>query len=278
MKKILVPTDFSENSKAGLRFALQWSSVEKLELLFLHVLHILRPTQWTDPYFLQYPETQKKSAQATLEKFVEDVYREMKLPQDNCSYAVVEGYSAELGIMQYCRQHGDIDFICISTRGAGRLTRILGTNTGNLITKSTVPVIAIPGDYEPKPFKQLMFATDFHNYKEELKQVVEFARPLKAPVEVLHFSWPDEAIPDKEIIEDGIKKEFKYPVKLHIEHSDAVHSLVHDLQKQIEVSKPSLTVMFTDQNRTIFQRIFLSSKAQELSFDLKVPLLVFHKN
>lgn len=278
MKKILVPTDFSDNSKAGLRFALQWSTVEKLELLFLHVLHILRPTQWTDPYFIQYPDTQKKKTQAQLEEFVEHVYREMKLTQDNCSCTVVEGYSPELGIMQYCRQHGDIDFICISTRGAGRFTRILGTNTGNLITKSKVPVIAIPRDYEPKPFKQLMFAADFHNYKEELKQVVEFARPLKAPVEVLHFSWPEEAIPDKEIIEDGIKKEFKYPVRLHIEQSNAVHSLVHDLRKQIEVSKPSLTIMFTDQNRTIFQRIFLSSKAQELSFDLKVPLLVFHKN
>jgi nucleotide-binding universal stress UspA family protein len=278
MKKILVPTDFSENSKAGFRFALQWSTMQKIELVFLHVLHISRPVEWTDPYFLQYSEREKKEIKQDLEKFVADVYEEMDMKQENCSCVVVDGYSAELGIMQYCSQRGDIDFICMSTYGAGKLTRVLGTNTGNLITKSKVPVIAIPKDYKPGPFKQLMFAADFHNYKQELGQVLEFAQPLNAPIEVLHFAWPGEAIPDKQIIEDGIKTEFDYPVSLHIEQSDAVHSLVHDLQKQIELSKPSVTIMFTDQSRTLFQRIFLSSKAEELSFDLKVPLLVFHKN
>jgi nucleotide-binding universal stress UspA family protein len=43
VKKILVPTDFSEYSKAGLRFAIQWSAVQKIELIFIHVLHIPRP-------------------------------------------------------------------------------------------------------------------------------------------------------------------------------------------------------------------------------------------
>lgn len=278
MKKILVPTDFSENSKAGFRFALQWSTVEKIELVFLHVLHISRPVEWTDPYFLQYSETERKSTAGKLNNFVDEMYTEMNVRPEKYSCVVVEGYSAELGIMQYCRQHGDIDFICISTHGAGKLARILGTNTGNLITKSKVPVIAVPKDYQPTPFGQLMFAADFHNYKKELKQVVDFARPLKASIEVLHFSWPGDAIPDEEIIEDGIKKEFKYPIKVHIEQSDAVHSLVQDLQKQIERSRPSLAVMFTDQSRTLYQRIFLSSKAEQLSFDLKVPLLVFNKN
>jgi nucleotide-binding universal stress UspA family protein len=278
MKKIVVPTDFSENSKAGLRFALEWSTVEKMEIVFLHVLRIFQPAQWTDPYFLQYPESEKKKISKQLEEFVVEAYSEMNMKPDGYSCIVVEGYSADLGIMTYCKERGDIDFICMSTEGAGKFARILGTNTGNLITKSKVPVIAIPGDYRPEPLKRLMFAADFRNYKQELKQVVDFARPLNLSVEVLHFAWPGEALPDAEIIEDGIKKEFDYPVKLHVEHSDAVHSIVHDLQKQIEESKPSMAIMFTDQRRNLFQRIFLSSKAEQLSFDLEVPLLVFNKN
>ena len=85
-------------------------------------------------------------------------------------------------------------------------------------------------------------------------------------------------VSDKEIIERGVKKEYGYPVNLHIEQSDAVHSLVQNLQKQIEVLKPSIAIMFTDQGRSLFQKIFLSSKAEQLSFELKIPLLVFHKN
>ena len=61
MKKILVATDFSNNSKAGLRFALQWSTREKLELIFLHALHILRPIQWTDSYFLKCAEKETRN-------------------------------------------------------------------------------------------------------------------------------------------------------------------------------------------------------------------------
>src|SRR5215467_10009116 len=129
MKKILVPTDFSENSKAGLRFALQWSAIQKIELVFLHVLHIIRPVEWTDPYFLQYSEREKKSTSEELEKFVAEAYYEMNMNEENCSCEIVEGYSPELGIMQYCRDRGNIDFICMSTRGAGKFTRILGTNT-----------------------------------------------------------------------------------------------------------------------------------------------------
>ena len=278
MKKILVPTDFSENSKAGLRFALQWSTVEKIELVFVHVLHIPRQLQWTDAHFSMYSKKEKETYKEKLKKFVSDVYQRLNIQQGKCSWIVIDGFSPELAIIDYCNHRGDIDFICISTLGAGGLKKILGTNTGNLITKSKVPVIAIPADYKIKPFTSLMYAADFHNYKKEFKQVVDFARPLKIPVDILHFAWPDEAIPDKEIIESGIKKEFRYPAKLHIEKCDATHSLVENLQKQIEVSKPSVTVMFTDQGRTLFQRIFLSSKAEQLSFHLKVPLLVFNKN
>ncbi len=278
MKKVLVPTDFSNNSKAGLRFALQWSTMDKLELIFVHVLHILRPTQWTNAYFLKYAEKEKKNYKQKLEEFVARFCKSLNVKPRKYSCIIIEGFSADLAIMEYCRQQGDIDFICISTGGAGRFKRILGTNTGNLITKSEVPVIAIPKNYKVKPFKLLMYATDFQNYKEELKEVVAFARPLKTPVEVLHFTWPDEAIPDKEIIETGIKKQFKFPLKVHFERTDATHSLVQNLQKQIQASKPSIAIMFTDQNRSLYQRIFLSSKAEQLSFQLKVPLLVFNKN
>jgi len=278
MKKILVPTDFSEHSTAGLRFAIQWSTVEKIELVFIHVLHISKLPQWTDAYFLQHSENEKKKYKERLEKFVSDVYERMGRKQEKYSCVVIEGFSADVAILNYCRHRSDIDFICIATRGAGRLKRLLGTNTGNIITKSNVPVIAIPENYQPRAFERLIYAADFHHYKQELGKVVNFARPLKMPVEIVHFSWPDEARLDKEIIESGVNKEFGYPVRLHIEQNDAVHSVVQNLEKQIEVLKPSIAIMFTNQNKSLFQKIFLSSKAEQLSFELKIPLLVFNKN
>ena len=121
MKKILVATDFTESSKAGLRFALQWSAVQKIELIFIHVLHISRPTQWTDAYFLKYSENEKKNYQVRLEKFVAEVYETMNIKEERHSCMVIEGFSPDIAILDYCSHRSDIDFICIGTRGAGRL-------------------------------------------------------------------------------------------------------------------------------------------------------------
>ena len=46
MKKILVTTDFSANSKAGVRFAIQLASQIKCELIFYHILETLKSNAW----------------------------------------------------------------------------------------------------------------------------------------------------------------------------------------------------------------------------------------
>ncbi len=40
--------------------------------------------------------------------------------------------------------------------------------------------------------------------------------------------------------------------------------------------KPSMMKLFTEQNSTLFQKIFLSGKSAEYSFKAKVPLLIFN--
>jgi predicted RNA-binding protein with PIN domain len=93
----------------------------------------------------------------------------------------------------------------------------------------------------------------------------------------LHFTWPDEITFDEKTIESAFKKQYKYGLKIHFEKNDAVQSLIQNLQNQIRIRKPSVVTMFTNQQRTFFQKLFLSSKAEELSFQAKVPLLVFNK-
>jgi nucleotide-binding universal stress UspA family protein len=278
MKKILVPTDFSVYSKSGVRFAINWANQQKLELVFVHVLHILRATRWSDSYFEKYAEEEEKFRKTKFEKFIAAIYRNMNVDPGKHSFVIIQGISADFTILGYCEKNPDIDYICISTRGAGKFKKIFGTNTGNLITKSNVPVLAVPNKYRVVSLKSILYATDFRNYPEELNKVVDFALPFKAKIAVLHFTWPYEIIFDEKTIEAAFKKEYKYSLEIYFEKNDAVRSLIENLQKQISIRKPSVVVMFTNQERTLFQKVFLSSKTEELSFQLKVPLLVFKKN
>lgn len=276
MKKILVPTDFSVNSKTGIRFAMQWSRQEKVELIFINILNLVRLTKWTDSYIRKLIKEETEFTRTKLEKFVRDIYKSIGITPGKYSCVIKDGTSAYNEIMVYCRKE-PVDFICISTRGAGKIKKILGTNTGNLITKSTVPVVAIPQNYKARTITRVLYASDFSNYTEELKKVMNFARPLNASVEILHFAWPDEALFDQETFEKIIRRQFRCDVKLHIKKTDGSHTFVYNLQNQVRISKPSVVIMFTEQKRTIFQKIFLSSKAEQLSFQTKVPLLVFNK-
>lgn len=278
MKKILVPTDFSVYSKSGVRFAIHWATLQQLELVFFHTLCLARPTSWTDSYFEKYEKQEEKLCRAKFEKFIAAIYRNMRVSAGQHSFVIVRGISADLTILDYCTKKKDIDCICISTRGAGKFRLFFGTNTGNLITKSAVPVLAVPKAYKVAAIKSVLYAADFHDYTAELKRVVDFALPLKTTIEVLHFTWPEEIAFDEKTIEAAFGKRYKYGLKIHFERKEALYSFVQNLQNQIRIRKPSLVIMFTNRKRTFFQQLFLSSKAEDLSFKLSVPLLVFGKD
>jgi len=278
MRKILVPTDFSANSRSGVRFAIHWAAQQKIELVFVHVLNIWRPTQWSDSHFAKYAEQEEKTCMIKFEKFIESIYRQMNVKPGKNSIVVMQGISVDEGILECCNSISGIDCICISTQGAGKLKKIFGSNTGSLITKSEVPVLAIPKTYRIADVKSILYTTDLRNYSEEIEKVVLFAKPFKVKVQVLHFTWPDEIVFDKKLMETAFKKKFKYGLQLYFEKNDATQSLIKNLQNQIKIKKPSIVIMFTDQKRTFFQKIFLSSQSEGLSFETKVPLLVFNKN
>ncbi len=277
MKKVLVPTDFSVSSTSGIQFAIHWATQQKIELVFIHVLYVLRATRWSDTYYEKYAQQQEKLIKTKFEKFITEIYQNMNIEPGKYSIIMVKGFSPDLFIMDYCVKNPSIDCICISTRGAGKFKKIFGTNTGNLITKAPVPVLAVPNAYKIAPLSQILYATDLRNYADEVKKVVGFALPFKASIEVLHITWPREIAFDEKTIESAFKKNYKYGLKIRFEKNDGAKTVLENIKAQIKKTKPSIVIMFTNPNRTIFNRIFQSSKSEQLSFEAKVPLLIFNK-
>ena len=51
MNKIVVTTDFSNNSKKGILFAMQLAKQHHYELVFYNVVQIYMPTIWDNVYY-----------------------------------------------------------------------------------------------------------------------------------------------------------------------------------------------------------------------------------
>ena len=276
MDKILVTTDFSSNSKAGLRFAIQLATQHKYDLTFFHSYYIMKPTSWNDETSAAYEKVEANKIQKKLNQFVESVYKKIGISSKNNKCIIKSSVYTDSNIKEYA-QENKFNFICISTRGAGTIRKIFGTNTSNLINHSTIPVLAIPHNYRVSKITSILYSSDLVNLERELKNVVAFAKPLRAKVELLHFTSPLETIIDSKIIQNAVKKLSKYDITLNIKNTDFIETLLANIKAAIKKTKPSMMIMFTQQNRSFFEKIFLSSKSAEYSFNAKVPLLVLNK-
>lgn len=277
MFKIIVTTDFSENSKSGILFALQLASQTSCELLFYNVIKITRPLLWTESLFENYKSLELERNQKLLQEFVEAISLKANLSNLHFNYKCDIGTNTPKQILEYAKKT-KADYISIGTRGASKTKHFFGSNTAKLIKTCPIPLFVIPQNYKPKKISSIWYASDFEQIAAELKTIEKLHTPLNAKVKVIHYDYllplNENILKHKKIIatnkNSAISFEFK---KLDIEYSLAYH-----LQRDLKKSKPTLLILFTKQNRTWFEKIFLASKTIEMTFDPKIPILIFKKH
>jgi nucleotide-binding universal stress UspA family protein len=275
-QKILVTTDLSANSKAGVRFAIQLAAQNGSSLIFCHVSQLLKPTRWTESRYQHYVDDQLAPVREKLEKFVAAEYERAGSRPGKYKCVAIAGVSVDRSIVAYAEEI-KANFICMSTRGAGAITKFLGTNASVILTTSPVPVLIIPKNYKAKPIKKIFYSSDFNDLGYELKKVSDFTAPLKGRILVYHY---DYLLNVKETVRKLKKVSAPYKrrnVTFTFEKQNIEEPLVDHLRRDVKKSKASMAVLFTKQNRGWYERIFFSSKTAELSFATTVPLLVFRK-
>lgn len=234
------------------------------------------PTGWDASKMDKYENAEAQKIQDKLNAFAALICKEKNLPSSSFECVIKSSMFLQGCIMEYSIEN-KYDYICISTRGAGKLQQMMGTNTANLITHSSIPIIAVPYTYKSAMITSILYASDLTNLEKELKKIVAFAEPLKSAVELLHFTSPIDPITDAKVLQTAVDKLSQYDIKLNIKNTDYVETLIENIAKAVKKVKPSMMVMFTEQNRNLFEKLFFSSKSAEYSFNTKIPLLVFNK-
>lgn len=276
MKKILVTTDFSASSRSAIYFALQLASQDNCSLTFFHSYHVLMPTSWNEKVFESFEHSESAKIEKKLKQLVESIYKRSDLKRGEHHYVISKSLSPEKNIIDYAASNG-FDFICLSRRGQGTHKNIFGTLTSGLINKSAVPIIAVPPNYRPEKLKKLLYVSDLINLDKEINRVISFSEPLKLGLELLHFRVPSDQHLDDNLIDKASKKFLGHQIKLHLRDFNFSETLVKNIDKVISVSKPSMVVMFTQQHRDFFSRLFLPGITPSYAFKARVPLLIFPK-
>ena len=144
MKKILVPTDFSEQAENALKVAAQLAKKHKCEIYLLHTLEL--PLQKVDPLnsYQNLPEAMFFMKLA--HKHFEGLLAKEYLKGINV-HEIVEFHETFKGVYQVCKKH-KIDLIVMGSHGAnGFREMLIGSNTEKVVRTSEVPVLVIKKEH-----------------------------------------------------------------------------------------------------------------------------------
>ncbi len=191
MKKILVPTDFSECARIASETAIEMAKKNGAEIVFLHYMSI--PVDWIHLQHASdkmYPDVNKRAKQAThkLDALVELAEKSKVKAKHHIAYNE-EAFNTEKDIETF-----NIDFVVMGSQGARGLKEFfLGSNAQRTIRQSSVPVLVVKHSFDETEKANIVFVSD---YDEDLlpgfKKIVEFARLMKANIQLLYVNTPDE--------------------------------------------------------------------------------------
>ncbi|MBF4492072.1 universal stress protein [Flavobacterium sp. MR2016-29] len=269
MIKLLVTTDFSNISRAGIRFAIQFASQTPCELIFYSV-NTKTFEDNIDNYY------KKTTQDYKLKKFILSIYKTTKKEVGKVEFVTENNTQVDTTIIAYAEKcHAD--FICINTSGPGIFNHLIGTTAAKLVTTSPIPVLLVPYTYRMKPINLLLYASDLVKLGVELPFVKKFATLFAAEIAVYHYNDLLDQGDFKESFNQIAQNYKSEKVSFNFKKLNIEYSLLNHLKVDILKVKPSIIVMFTKQNRDWFERHFLSSKTKELGFDTHTPILVFRK-
>ena len=284
MPTIIVPTDFSNNATAALRYAISLSRQMKADLVIFHCSHISAYALSAAVTEEQMTKLLRDDEMHKLEKLEEQVAKAYKFAEidkvpSNIKYIVeLNPFLVERTIE--IAKENNAGLIIMGTHGATGINKFFfGSNTSIMISKSDVPVLAIPETYKFTALDNIVFASDLENLSFELNQVIPFAETTRSKITVLYLDYGIDADERKlsrgtEVINHMTYKK----IKLEKQKATIETSMVGQVRKYISSNNPDCLVMFT-RERGLWDRLFFKgSKTEDMSMALSIPLLSFKKN
>ena len=274
MKKILVPTDFSEQAENALKVAAQLAKKYNAEIFLLHMIEL--PADMTNPVgetrSQDLPEALffMKMAKKKFNQLLSAPYLSGIKVKDT-----VEFNQAFEGIMDTSRKYG-CDFIVMGSQGASGLKEMfIGSNTEKVVRTSEIPVLVIKNDHPSFEVKNFVFATNLEEHgRETLEKVVEFAQFIQAKLYLVYINTANEFI-TSQAIDDRLGKylqnlEFSN-YEFHVYNDDTIENGILNFSRKVDADLMGIAT----HGRKGLSHFFNGSISEDLVNHATSPVITF---
>ncbi|MHB1196780.1 MAG: universal stress protein [Lutibacter sp.] len=281
MKNILIPTDFSENSWNAVKYALAFFKGSACDFYLLHVTLIYNYASGESPV-MPLPaievidKTILKQAKKNLQKLVEKINELPSNPKHK--FYTLNNYDYFIDAIRTHVEEKDIDLIVMGTKGASGLKKVMiGSNTGDLITRVKCPVLIVPENAVFEEINEIAFPTDYHLFypTKILNSILEFVKMHNSALRIVHIAKKDEEVTDFQLENKEFLKNF-FAKEKHSFHKINNKKIEDGVQCFVESRDIDMIIMIA-KNLNLFQRILFRPTVEEISYHTDIPFLVLHE-
>jgi nucleotide-binding universal stress UspA family protein len=277
-KKILIPTDFSNNATNAITYAANLYKDTECDFYLLNTYDINNPSRGelrnNNPQELSF-ESEKVKSENGLSKTIEMI--DFKQQNRKHHYHVISLQEDPLEAITAIVEKKDIELVVMGTKGShNRTNRLFGSNTINIMENlRSCPVMGIPLDADNMQVKEIVFPTNYKTpfKRRELVHLVEIAQLHDANICVLYISDQVALNTDQEEHQQLLNDCFSDAS--HSFHQVKADETTEGIQRFIE-SRDSDMIAFINSKHTFFGGIFSTPMVKELGLFSKIPILVLH--
>ncbi|WP_338359482.1 universal stress protein [Yeosuana marina] len=270
--RILLPTDFSDNSWSAIVYALKLYKDEACVFYFLNstTMEVSTMTNFSNKLL----KTMRDNAMRELLKLKE--MAESSDANPNHEFDIILSFKdLNAAIVDAVSKH-TINLIIMGTKGATSTKEFLfGTNTVHLINNmSMCPVLVVPEEFDFVSLKQIAFSTDFNRFysDNELEPFLRLADLYNAKIRIVHINIEEEL--------DDIQKYNLISLKSFLKDYDhSFHWMPHYASKCVEikdfVSELSINLLaMVNYKHSFIEKLIKEPVIKKIGCKPTVPFLV----
>ncbi len=272
MKRILVPTDFSNHAEYALKVAAQIAEKNDGEIFLIHMLEL--PTAGADALSRAHemPELMlfKNIAVKKLDDLMHsDFLGDIKITR------IIQFEMAFDGIVKSAEAH-NADLIVMGSHGAsGFQEMFIGSNTEKVVRNSDVPVLVVKREEPEFKADKFVFASDFsEEAKKPFERALSFANGFGSKLHLVNINTPNNFKSTKvanEIMDEFLKDVDTTNITTHIYNDVNVERGILHFAKGIEAD----IIGMSTHRRKGLAHFFNGSISEDLVNHAKRPVITF---
>lgn len=272
MLNILVPTDYSPESKNALLYALNFAEYTQSKLIIHHVIPQVLPV--SDIPFEAYYSNTDEEIELLKDSVANLVAQNQLKTKVTVKYYVNTHVSIDEGIYNAYKET-NADLVIMGTHGASGWRKfVIGSNTSNLVGNYQIPVLAIPGNYKFQPIYHMVYASNLKNLSNELNLMIPVAKIFQAVLEIFYF---DYATPESEVLllkaKNVISKHSYKNIKLSVHKGKIAIPLSEQILHELEADNTQILSLFRGTHNWL-DSLLSGSTTQQVVMQSQIPTLV----